>query len=254
MTRSGPAGATRALFRGEWRDWLDYDEPGAGRFAGLCRLVAASMKAQALGDPARAWRLLGHAAEVLPWGSVTVTHPRGLTAWPAGRVVRLAVLTPRPAVGSNLDRFWMTSLLVWREQQELIDLCRRVHPERATPRDVLIEAGIEVQRWCTCDPQWAGCLQDGLPDDVWRRAVMRDRATLLRQFAEPRAGDISLGVWDDIGRGRGLHGATLDRLATTPLVPWSTGRSGMWVVHVRCGRQEAGERAWRRHANLAAGN
>jgi hypothetical protein len=204
-----------ALERGFWRKILFGPQAGylatasAGlsdipRFVILIRQLAASMEAQALGRLDQAWLLLQDTARLLPQQLTYVDARTG-----ERRAARTS--TPGPELPALIAR---VATVGWREQTELAELRDRLAPRRARARDVLIEAAVQFLIWVefdhaafyplTADPDLVH--HDHTTVDRDRRTLLY-RATLLRQFADPHAGDITPPVWQDIGKWRGLRAA-----------------------------------------------
>jgi hypothetical protein len=208
-----------ALERGFWRKILfgphaGYLPRGAGsadipRLVILIRQLAASMEAQALGHLDHAWQLLQDAVRMLP-RQLTYQDPR------TGETRAACGPTPGPGLHGLIGR---AATVTCREQTELAELRDRFAPDSLAPgrvraRTVLIEAAVQFLIWIehdrttyyplTADPHLVH--HDRTTVDRDRRTLLY-RATLLRQFAEPRAGDITPPVWQDIGKWRGLRAA-----------------------------------------------
>ncbi|MBA2323260.1 MAG: hypothetical protein H0V92_04295 [Pseudonocardiales bacterium] len=233
--------STRALELGDWprilssRCWaasLD-GSVGSSELAAIHRLLAYSMRCQAVGDPARAWRQLGHAAQRLPR---TLQRP-GATS---GDGCRLVVLCPAPTQPGLPMLVWATARIIWREQRELVCLRSQFLRGRAEPRGNLIDAGVEHLRWVECDPFAWRARADVTVDR--RRADLLRRADQLRRFADPRSPDIGVTVWRTVGGYGGLRAAAMLRLLESELVPWSDALG----IPVRRGRACAlrAARAW----------
>jgi hypothetical protein len=209
------------------------------------------MQLQAQGRLLGAWEALDAAAALLP----TWLFRRGGSTGTA-----LAVLAPEPPAAVPVDGLlaWRLARLVWREQFELDDLRRSVAARRCTPRDELIEAGIQHLFWVEFDhcafyrpAPGAPSRDDGTTVDRLR-SVLCLRGSRLRQFADPTAGNLSQAVWQDIGGYRGLCAAAFDRLADRPApVPWGGLPAAAGLV-VRRGRLRAWQHAgWRREDRVS---
>jgi hypothetical protein len=241
--------AIRALEVGDWRG-VQYKPHDVGAehaaTAALCvivRTVASSMRAQALGNVSAAEQHLKVAARLLP---PALCSPRPSSGCLPSR---LQVPPPRNPTGLHLLT-WRTARLVWREQQELIDLRKRVRAARSEARSVLIETYVEYRRWVDDDPfTWRPATEDRDESVIGStRAELCARATHIRRFATPTAADISTRTWRDIGGYQGLQVEALKTLAETPLEPWQSNEAMTTTdLPVRRGRLRAWERAkeWR---------
>lgn len=199
------------------------------------RMVAASMAQNVAGRPADAQSLLSEAATMLP---PRLTRNDGCA--------RTALLTPPPTSDSEIAWcIWILGCVIWREQQELADLRHRFQPGRTTPRDELVDAFMEYLRWVECDP-WRLRNPRGVRKaavlGAHRRALCR-RASNLRKFAVPTAGDVDPAVWTRAGRDDGVRALALRRLAAGPLTPWAAKGRLAAKVEVRRGRMRAWARA-----------
>jgi hypothetical protein len=134
--------------------------------------------------------------------------------------------------------------VIWREQAELAALRTSLVREHTEARDVLIDAMIEWMRWVEFDP-WTCALHalDDLTGIGPARAEFCVRATHLRRFADPTAGDLSTTVWTKLGGYLGLRDAALRRLAASDLVPWASTNPLIQDIPVRLGRRRALEYA-----------
>jgi hypothetical protein len=206
------------------------------------RMVAASMAKNVAGRPAEAETHLSEAAMMLPQ---MLTRDDGCA--------RTALLTPPPTSNSEVAWcLWALACVIWREQQELADLRHRYQPGRTSPRNELVDAFIEYLRWVECDPwrlQHPRQPRDESVLGAQRGAVCR-RASNLRKFAVPRAGDIDPTVWTRAGRDAGVRALALRRLAAGPLTPWAAKGSLAADVEVRRGRKRASDSARRWLADL----
>ena len=202
--------ATSALERGNWRyivyppDVAVLERPVPAQLITLLQLVASSMQSQTDGDVREAWRLLDTAARMLP---------RGLTRSSPDDGGRLAVLPPPPRTDADLQlTTWRVTRVVWREQEELADLRRRV-TLADTAHDLLIEACVEHLRWVEFDPWTVRVAPAGERVDVeGSRANLYRRAAGLRAFTSPRTKDLSVSAWRDVGGYRCLCGAALQKI------------------------------------------
>jgi hypothetical protein len=211
------------------------DRPVAGpaflvRCAKAAELVAQSQQRRAQCRPQDAWDLLSRAAALLPARFVRRDPLTGAA---------LALLSPpppdTPADGASTDDALAVRLarITWSDQFELAALRAKFAHHRMTPRDELIEARIQFERWVAHDPArfyrkrpGARMWDDGVPVDC-PRGVMVDFGSRIRQFANPAdVSELSTAPWQDIGAHRGLGAAALDRLATWAApAPWC-GRPG----------------------------
>jgi hypothetical protein len=252
--------ALRALGVGNYRAVLDPTwSPGASvlvagpedlvRLGTVLWLVARSMVQQVRGHVHDAWDELSAAAGALP---------RGYSATEGGTVLAQLVAAPRDAAPE--DYLWrLVAQLVWREQYELLDLRRRFAPGLMSPRELLIEACIERFFWVSLNPHfWTPPTEEvsllaaaSISADHSRKALC-SRGSRLRKFGDPRAGDISQSVWQDIGGYFGLCVAALDELADRSRpVPWCH-IDGAGGIPIRRGRLRAWEHAatWRSDLTL----
>lgn len=227
------AAAVGALEVGNWRQVLYSRYAVEANEMALCRVLASSMRHQALGHPGEALQRLNIAARMLPRAMCRVG--RSDTAQ--------AVLRPKPTDGSPGQMLtWRASRLVWREQQELIDLQRRLRP-LAKPYSQLIESQVEYLRWVEFDP-WTSS-DAPLPIEVGSidqaRADSATRASELRRFANPAAPEVQPRDLKYPGGYRSLRAQALRRLADAPPVPWQSENPMVREIPVRLGRL----RAWR---------
>jgi hypothetical protein len=232
-----------ALELGNWRKasriLYDVDLPDAYLAVVLMR-VARAMSYRAVGEFRLAWTTLGGAAGQLH--RRLDGHPRlavnetglvdGIPSWP-GEVVRLA-LPPKPPDGGQAELVFRVVRLIWREQQELSDLFRRIaeRPIELTPAmHILVLAFVEYMCWVRHDPgTWTktgavdeeaaavevriDALRDGL------RAGFLRSATDLRRLSQPTAGEMSLMVWNNGGKYNGLQRLAILELARRSAPPW----------------------------------
>jgi hypothetical protein len=201
------------------------------------------MQSQAGGHVVEAWRLLTEAASLLP---------ALLSRRSAHADIRLAVLTPPPPANAPdvLLLTWKVSRVIWREQQEIQDVRGRFARGRLSPRSELVDACIEYLRWVECDPWWIHGFADGAADGLRSRRDLCVRASRLRKFATPTAGDLGVAVWRGVGEFRSLYGAALERLAGSDVVPWWSENPMVRGVPVRRGRVRAHDLATRWRADL----
>jgi hypothetical protein len=232
-----------ALELGNWRKASrilhDADLPDAYLAVVLMR-VARAMSYRAVGEFSLAWTTLGGAAgqlrRRLPGLPLLSVNETGLVddipSWP-GEVERLALPT-KPATGGRAELVYRSVRLIWREQQELSDLFRRI-AERSTEltpaTHVLVLAFVEYMCWVRHDPgTWTktaaideeaaalelriDALRDGLRADFLRSA------TDLRRLHQPAAGEMSLMVWNNGGKYNGLQRLAILELARRSAPPW----------------------------------
>jgi hypothetical protein len=252
--RRATCGEIAWLAVGHWRPIVRQLEnsgrPVAGpgplvRYVKAVEFVAQSQQRRAQGRLQDEWTLLSRAAALLPTWLVRRDPSNGAF---------LALLAPEPSDDAAPDDALAIQLarVIWPHQFELTDLRTRFAHQRMTPRDELVEARLQFERWVQHDPnrfcrkpRGARMWHDGVPVDC-SRAVMVDFGTGIRQFANPMdATELSTAPWQDIGAHRGLGAAALDRLATwTRPAPWCRrpGTTGLPVPHAplyawRCARQ-----------------
>ncbi len=211
------------------------------RLVVLLRLVARSMQLQTHTQVHDAWDRLGQASVRLPtW----YRRPDDRTR---------AALRPKPRDDTvESEAAWRLAMIIWREQWELHDLRARFAHGLMRPREELVQACIQHLVWVDFDPyssdrpRLATC---GPAPDRSRSSLCL-RASRLRQFADPRACDVSQSVWRDIGAFPGLCAEALDRLAEpgSP-APWCAD-AGVAGPRIRRGRYYAWDYAVKRRADL----
>jgi hypothetical protein len=232
-----------ALELGNWRKAsriLHEDGLPDAYLAAVLMRVARAMSHRAAGEHSLAWTILGGAAAQLrrlhsrlPCLSVNETGlVDDIPSWP-GEVVRLA-LPPKPAAGGEAELVFRSVRLIWREQQELSDLFRRI-AERSTDltpaTHILVLAFVEYMCWVRHDPgTWTRAMPvdeeaaaveeriDGLRDGL-RTEFLRS-ATDLRRLRYPAAGEMSLMVWSVGGKYNGLQRLAILELARRSAPPW----------------------------------
>jgi hypothetical protein len=253
--------ALDALESGDWRSVLDPPGLATRNVAGPAELVRAGLGSEMA---ARAMQLMaqGFVSEGLVQVRKAATqlprHLRRTTGMPGQAVAELA-REPRDRA-SDEHLVWRMALLLWREHYELVDLQRRLDHGRLTPREELVEAYIEFLCRVEFDPRaWyrrrRGAVRwnDGTTVEC-TRTVMLARATELRRFVDPRAGDLSQSVWRDVGSLRGLRAEALGVLAQrATAAPW-WGIEGTAGLEVSRGRLRAWEYARQWYADLEPWN
>ncbi|TDD55419.1 hypothetical protein E1263_26065 [Kribbella antibiotica] len=233
-------GVIEALELGNWRkaSRILHDTELADPYLAIVLMtVARAMSYRAVGEHSLAWTTLGRAAVLmlrrhpgLPCLAVNDTGEiDDVPAWP-GEVERLA-LPLRMARGDLLFR---SVRLIWREQQELSDLFRRIEqrPAELTPAThILVLAFVEYLCWVRHD---AGTWTRGTPVDDEAAAIEQRidalsdglraeflrSATDLRRLRYPAAGKMSLMVWSAGGTYNGLQRLAILELARRPEPPW----------------------------------
>jgi hypothetical protein len=238
-------GAADALERGDWRTAmvdLGRPEPSSNRPAvislAVClRCVARSMRYQCvLGEVESAEYQLNAATDVL----------RGADRkWP------LQYRGEPPTSRRYAHLVWAATRLVLREVEDLAalrDLVKGLPRGRAE----LICAYVEFLTWVEFDP-WTIRVhpeertllvpEEFLDEKAYERfstanrGDLTDRASKLRQFADPRRGPVSVKVWRGMGGCRPLREAALRTLADEELI------RGLADAPVRVGRRRAWESA-----------
>ncbi len=201
------------------------------------------MSYRAAGEHSLAWTALGGAASQLlrhypglPCLSVNETGlVDDIPSWP-GEVQRLA-LPRKPTTGGDADAdlVFRSVRLIWREQQELSQLFRRIAERAAdlTPAThILVLAFVEYLCWVRHDP---GTWTKGAPVDeeaaaveerieAFRgglRAEFLRSATDLRRLHYPKAGEMSLMVWNGGGKYDGLLRRAILELGRRTAPPWT---------------------------------
>ena len=233
------------------------DRPVAGtgllvRCVKAAEFVAQGQQRRAQGHPQYAWKLLSHAAALLPASLVRRDPLTGAA---------LALLPAEPPDAPPVDDTLAVRLarVIWPDQFELTDLRTRFAHQRMTPRDELIEARLQFERWVQHDSarlyrkrRGARMWDDGVPVECSRR-VMVDFGSRIRQFANSMdVSELSTAPWQDIGGHRGLGAAALDRLATWKApAPWC-GRPATAGLVVPCAALTAWEYARQRRKELDA--
>ncbi|MFK4084000.1 hypothetical protein ACI2LF_07825 [Kribbella sp. NPDC020789] len=221
--------------------------------------VARAMSYRAVGEHSLAWTTLGRAAVLMlrrhPRLPRLVVNDAGqiddVPSWP-GEVERLA-LPPRSAPGSESELLFRAVRLVWREQQELSDLFRRIdqRPADLTPAThILVLAFVEYLCWVRHDAgTWtrsapideeAAAIEariDALSDGL--RAEFLRSATDLRRLRYPAAGKMSLMVWSAGGNYNGLQRLAILDLARRPEPPW-----GESLKSADCPSRSSSVNAW----------
>lgn len=236
--------AVRALEIGYWQ-WVlatappsaeVVDSPWSLHVVVTVRVIAEGLSYHVAGQPGEAANRFATATRRLP----ETLHST------ASCLPRALLVAPSPSRASGERCLCALSCVLWREQQELTDLGRAAHPDRTTPRQQLIAADVEFQRWVGHDPwRLAGPRPTGCPRALGpSRKDMLERASNLRKFAEATAGDLDPGVWDRLGRDVGVRAKSLRLLAAGPVVPWRTGDVAAHVA-VRRARLRAWEYARR---------
>lgn len=207
----------------------------------LVRITAGGLADQAAGDVAGAERLYRQAVHFLPDRFVRTDRD--------GRC--LAFMLSEQRIGLDPEPLLCRVATVIGREQSFLDSLRRQLLRCSSPRDFLVEAAIQFQGEVECSPfSWLSTAGAGhsAPDVTPTRKDLLRRASNLRTWARPRAGDVSESVWKDIGGHRGLWAAAMTRLADrTPAHQASGQRSD---VPQRRGHREAAERALRWKENL----
>jgi hypothetical protein len=235
--------ATHALEIGDWPFVLGQKgpplvldgSPEAAALVVLVRIVAFSMRLQALGDVTEAWEHLAIAA-----GRLAPMLCRRTAGQPP-----LALMTPQPTAAAGLLLWtWRVSLVIWREQTELRELRAFFVAADKNGRDQLVAVCVEYLRWIADDPwTWkrATFVAQGVRAEP-SRANIYARANRLVRFADPTAGDLDFAIWKRAHGYPALHAGALEMLAAGPSEPWTGGKA---PVPVRDGRRVAWERATR---------
>jgi hypothetical protein len=198
--------------------------------------IARAQRWQALGQLPLASREIADAARMLPRATSPRPSPSGLG---------LIDLTPPPPRREGLSYWaWRAARVLWREQQEMLDL--KVRLRHAEPAEVLRAALVERLRCVDKDPwTWGPIIRDDGINLLPSRKDLLDRATDLRQFARPPAGDVVPKTWQRAGGYGGLYANAMCWLAKEDLVPWAGINPLADGIPVRCGRRYA-----RREARL----
>jgi hypothetical protein len=255
-------GVIEALELGNWRKAsriLHDTELTDPYLAIVLMTVARAMSYRAVGEHSLAWTTLGRAAVLMlrrhPGLPCLAVNDSGdvddVPAWP-GEVERLA-LPVRLGRGGVGDLLFRAVRLIWREQEELSDLFRRIdqRPAELTPAThILVLAFVEYLCWVRHD---AGTWTRGTPvdeeaadierridalSDGLRTAFLRS-ATDLRRLRYPDAGKMSLMVWSGGGTYNGLQRLAILELARRPEPPW-----GGSAKLVDCPARSSSVNAW----------
>ncbi len=202
----------------------------------VIRIVAFSMRLQAQGDVIEAWKQLAIATERLA---------PIMFRWVAGEPQ--AVVTPAPTSEIGMMyRTWLVSLVIWREQQELLSLRSFFGTSGRTRREQLVAAVVEYMRWVADDP-WAGrrARADRIPVEATRANICA-RANQLARFANPTARDLrDVAGWKGAGGYSGLYEMALEMVAEGAAEPWTSRNPATADLSVREGRRLVWERATR---------
>ncbi|MET7282215.1 hypothetical protein ABZS29_28550 [Kribbella sp. NPDC005582] len=236
-------GVIEALELGNWRRAsriLKETELADAYLATVLIKVARAMSYRAIGEYSSAWRTMGGAAIQLrrkyPGLPTLAVNDAGLIddvpSW-SGEVERL-VLPPKPPSGGDAEVVFRSVRLIWREQQELSDLFRRIddRSDKLTPAThILVLTFVEYLCWVRHDPAtWtraspvdaeAAAIEeriDALRDGL--RAEFLRSATDLRRLRHPAAGEMSLMVWSKGGQYNGLQRLAILELARRTEPPW----------------------------------
>lgn len=217
----------------------------AAMLRAVLRLVAHSMRLQAEARPLDAWNKLGEAAYLLP-----PAH-RGPPAQPGGAPIAVPTPDLRHNASFAEELTWQTARLVWREQSELADLRRKFASGLMKPSEELVEACIEHLSWIEFDPfarseaVRPSARKDKAIVNVFRdsRSALLERATRLRQFANPAAQAMNESVWRDIGGHSKLVTTTLSQLAGRVRPTAGSATDSPSDVPARLGRLRAWEYA-----------
>lgn len=235
--------AIRALEVGDWASavTLPPGDPGDSNeesvyLSVLVRMTAGGMAAQAAGDVAGAERLYREAARLLP-GRLVRTDRDGCC---------IAHLLTEQRIDLDPEPLLCRAATVIGREQTCLDNLRRRLLRCSSPRDFLVEAAIQFQGEMECSPfAWLSTAGAGhsAPDVTPTRRDLLCRASNLRRWARPRAGDVSESVWKDIGGHRRLWAAAMAKLADRTGAQEATGQR--IDVPLRRGHREAAERALR---------
>lgn len=204
----------------------------------VIRIVASSMRLQVRGDVAEAWKQLAVAAGRL--APMMVNRE-------AGEVRVLVTPSPKANVGI-LQWTWRVSLVIWREQQELLRLRSFFGASGRTRQEQLVAACIEHWRWIEDDP-WvlkrATFKADGIRVEATRANICA-RANRLVRLVDPTARDLNdIAGWKAAGKFPGLCAMAFETVAEGPAEPWTSENSATAHVPVREGRRRFWERATR---------
>lgn len=226
----------RALVRGDWPSILSSRAPildgsrAAAELFGVVRIVASSMRSQARGDVDDAWKALAVAAGRL---SPMMVHRVD------GEL--LALVTPRPGGDIGIVPWtWWVSLVIWREQRELLDLRAYFGVSGRTRQEQLVRGCVEHRRWVEFDP-WVGkrstAKADGIPHTPTRAAICV-RTNRLVRFVDPTARELDdVAGWKAAGALPGLGRLALEMVADGPAEPWTSENPATAHVPVRDGRR-----------------
>lgn len=209
-----PEMSTRMLYRGDWPGVLAADDFLPANLHVLHRMAAHGMRARTAGalDDARTY--LEH---------VTLGLPEMLcTSGPDGRP--LALITPQARGYDVAALACALARVVGREQAGLAELEDRFRPGKASARDALCAAGVERLRFIECASHLYARYADvrGVPFDAGCAQMCR-RASAIRRYGNPRAGDVTASTWRAIGGYPGLRAAALSWLAAAPSAVPTTG-------------------------------
>src|SRR5690349_17731604 len=135
--------------------------------------IASAMRWQTLGLLPLAWDEVVAAARVLP---------RAVSSKQPVRGPDLVELRPLYVpVGTLAYWAWRALRVVWREQQEILDLKTQLRDAEAA--EVLLAAFIERLRWVDKDPwTWGPIVHDEGINPLPTRKDLLDRATDLQQY------------------------------------------------------------------------
>jgi hypothetical protein len=218
-------------------DDMAAEDPRIAQLAVLIRTTAGGIRALAEGDVASAVRQFSDAAAILP---PALTHPDRY-----GRPVANLVPEPLGDMYPIAAWTWRSARILWREQHLNAYLLRRL-TSASSARDHLVEACIQFM----CEVEFMpfawyrptrGITYDDPPVTATRGELCR-RASNLRKLGQPRKGDISQSVWQDVRGYRGLRTEALFRLADGLLTPLAS-KDIRADVPLRIGHQRASKYA-----------